>query len=151
MMSNIDVTLLKAIPEVCPAFQARATARAITRYYNACFRPFDLTAEQFSLIVGIGGSPNETVAELAARAGVDATTLSRNIRSLESRGIIGSTGGRGRSGKRLMLAGEGWRLLEQVIPVWQSAKQELSQLMGSEQLSLTTKMMKSLARISASV
>ncbi|MFW7214292.1 hypothetical protein [Enterobacter sp. BNK-22] len=82
---------------------------------------------------------------------MDATTLSRNIRSLESRGIIGSTGGRGRSGKRLMLTGEGWRLLEQVIPVWQSAKQELSQLMGSEQLSLTTKMMKSLARISASL
>lgn len=105
-MSNIDVTLLKAIPEVCPAFQARATARAITRYYNACFRPFDLTAEQFSLLVGIGGSPNETVAELAARAGVDATTLSRNIRSLEFRGIIGSTGGRGRSGKRLMLTGK---------------------------------------------
>ena len=50
-----------------------------------------------------------------------------------------------------MLTGEGWRLLEQVIPVWQSAKQELSQLMGSEQLSLTTKMMKSLARISASL
>jgi len=151
MMNNIDVALLKTIPEVCPAFQARATARAITRYYNACFRPFELTAEQFSLLVGIGGSPNETVAELAARAGVDATTLSRNIRSLESRGIIGSTGGRGRSGKRLMLTGEGWRLLEQVIPVWQSAKQELSQLVGSEQLSLTTKMMKSLARISASL
>ena len=151
MMNNIDVALLKTIPEVCPGFQARATARAITRYYNACFRPFELTAEQFSLLVGIGGSPNETVAELAARAGVDATTLSRNIRSLESRGIIGSTGARGRSGKRLMLTGEGWRLLEQVIPVWQSAKQELSQLMGSEQLSLTTKMMKSLARISASL
>ncbi|EPJ0597270.1 MarR family winged helix-turn-helix transcriptional regulator, partial [Enterobacter roggenkampii] len=103
MMNNIDVALLKTIPEVCPAFQARATARAITRYYNACFRPFELTAEQFSLLVGIGGSPNETVAELAARAGVDATTLSRNIRSLESRGIIDSAGGRGRAGKRLTL------------------------------------------------
>lgn len=107
MMNNIDVALLKTIPEVCPAFQARATARAITRYYNACFRPFELTAEQFSLLVGIGGSPNETVAELAARAGVDATTLSRNIRSLESRGIIDSAGGRGRAGKRLTLTGEG--------------------------------------------
>ena len=136
MMSNIDVTLLKAIPEVCPAFQARATARAITRYYNACFRPFDLTAEQFSLIVGIGGSPNETVAELAARAGVDATTLSRNIRSLESRGIIGSTGGRGRSGKRLMLTGEGWRLLEQVIPVGNPLSRNCPNLWAASSLAL---------------
>ena len=97
-MNNIDVALLKTIPEVCPVFQARATARAITRYYNACLRPFGLTAEQFSLLVGIGGAPNETVAELAARAGVDATTLSRNIGSMVSRGIIDAVGGRGRAG-----------------------------------------------------
>ncbi len=51
-MNNIDVALLKIIPEVCPVFQARATARAITRYYNACLRPFGLTAEQFSLLMG---------------------------------------------------------------------------------------------------
>lgn len=151
MINNIDVGLLKTIPEVCPAFQARDTARAITRYYNACFRPFGLTAEQFSLLVGIAGTPNETVAELAARAGVDATTLSRNIRSMESRGIIDSAGGRGRAGKRLTLTAEGWRLLEQVIPVWTSVKEKLSHQMGREQLSLTTNMMRSLAKISASL
>ncbi|MDU1107123.1 MAG: MarR family winged helix-turn-helix transcriptional regulator, partial [Enterobacter sp.] len=105
----------------------------------------------FSLLVGIGGSPNETVAELAARAGVDATTLSRNIRSLESRGIIDSAGGRGRAGKRLTLTAEGWRLLEELIPVWQSAKEKLSHLMGSEQLGLTTEMMKRLAKISTAL
>ncbi|STD20272.1 marR family transcriptional Regulator [Enterobacter asburiae] len=72
---------------------------------------------------------------------MDATTLSRNIRSLESRGIIDSAGGRGRAGKRLTLTAEGWRLLEELIPVWQSAKEKLSHLMGSEQLGLTTEMM----------
>jgi DNA-binding MarR family transcriptional regulator len=150
-MNNIDMALLTTIPDVCPAFQARAAARAITRYYNACFRPFDLTAEQFSLMVGIGGTPNETVTELAARAGVDATTLSRNIRHLESRGIIESAGGRGRTGKRLTLTEEGWSLLEQLIPVWQSAQKALSRKTGSEQLSLATTMMRSLAKISTSL
>ena len=150
-MNNIDVALLKTIPEVCPVFQARATARAITRYYNACLRPFGLTAEQFSLLVGIGGTPNETVAELAARAGVDATTLSRYIGSRVSRGIIDAVGGRGRAGKRLTLTAEGWSLLEQVIPVWKAAMEELSHQMGSEQLSLTTNMMRSLGKATASL
>ena len=63
-MNTVDLALLKTIPETCPAYQARATARAITRYYNACFRPYELTAEQFSLLVGIGGGVNETVAEI---------------------------------------------------------------------------------------
>lgn len=58
----------------CPAFQARVTARALTRCYNACFRSLGITSEQFSLLVGIGGSHEPTLAELAARAGVDATT-----------------------------------------------------------------------------
>ena len=134
-MNNIDVALLKIIPEVCPVFQARATARAITRYYNACLRPFGLTAEQFSLLVGIGG----------------ATTLSRNIGSMVSRGIIDAVGGRGRAGKRLTLTAEGWSLLEQVIPVWKAAMEELSHRMGSEQLSMTTNMMRSLGKATASL
>lgn len=149
-MNTVDLALLKTIPETCPAYQARATARAITRYYNACFRPYELTAEQFSLLVGIGGGVSETVAGLASKAGVDATTLSRNIRIMESRGVIESTGGRGRRGKQLSLTAQGWALLTSVIPVWQSAREELSRKMGSEQLSLTTTMMKDLAKTSTS-
>ena len=49
-------------------------------------------------------------------------------------------------GKRLTLTAEGWSLLEQVIPVWKAAMEELSHQMGSEQLSLTTNMMRSLAK-----
>ncbi|SCC04124.1 MarR family winged helix-turn-helix transcriptional regulator [Kosakonia oryziphila] len=150
-MNNVDLVLLKNIPETCPGFQARATARAITRYYNSCFKPYGLTSEQFSLLVGIGSAPNETVTELAARAGIDSTTLSRNIRSLESRGVIASVGGRGRAGKRLNLTEEGWTLLTTLIPVWQSAMAELTHQMGSESLSLTTQKMRHLAKISTSL
>jgi DNA-binding MarR family transcriptional regulator len=69
---------------------------------------------------------------------------------MESRGVIESTGGRGRRGKQLSLTAQGWALLTSVIPVWQSAREELSRKMGSEQLSLTTTMMKDLAKTSTS-
>ncbi|MGN5476739.1 MarR family winged helix-turn-helix transcriptional regulator [Cupriavidus basilensis] len=70
---------MKDVAAQCLGFQARATARAITRYYNACFKPLGLTAEQFSLLVGIGAAEGATIVDLADSAGVDPTTLSRNV------------------------------------------------------------------------
>ena len=116
----------------CPAFQARVTARALTRYYNACFRPLGITAEQFSLLVGIGGSHEPTLAELAARAGVDATTLSRSVKSLEQRDLVCNGGGRGRAGKRLVLTDRGRRLMDEAMAVWESARVQLTEALGEE-------------------
>jgi DNA-binding MarR family transcriptional regulator len=116
----------------CPAFQARITARALTRYYNTCFRPLGITAEQFSLLVGIGGSREPTVVELASRAGVDATTLSRGVTSLERSNLVRSRGGRGRAGKRLALTDEGRRLMGESMAVWESARLRLAEALGEE-------------------
>lgn len=116
----------------CPAFQARVAARALTRYYNACFRPLGITAEQFSLLVGIGGSDRPTLAELATRAGVDATTLSRSVKSLEARGLVDSEGGRGRAGKRLALTDDGRRLMDESIAAWEHARARLRESLGDD-------------------
>ena len=124
--------LYRRVEIECPAFQARVTARALTRYYNACFRLLGITAEQFSLLVGIGGSQEPTLAELAARAGVDATTLSRSVKSLERRDLVRSDGGRGRAGKRLVLTGQGRRLMDQSMVAWESARTRLAEALGEE-------------------
>ncbi|RWB68529.1 MAG: MarR family transcriptional regulator [Mesorhizobium sp.] len=116
----------------CPAFQARVTARALTRYYNTCFRPLGITAEQFSLLVGIGGSHEPTIAELASRAGVDATTLSRSVQSLERSNLVRSQGGRGRAGKRLVLTDAGRRLMHESMAAWESARLRLADAFGEE-------------------
>jgi DNA-binding MarR family transcriptional regulator len=124
--------LYRRVETECPAFQARVTARALTRYYNACFRPLGITAEQFSLLVGIGGSREPMLAELAARAGVDATTLSRSVKSLERRGLVRNHGGRGRAGKRLVLTDAGVRLMDEAMAVWERARVRLAEALGEE-------------------
>jgi DNA-binding MarR family transcriptional regulator len=144
-MSRFNPDFLKSIPEQCPGFQARATARAITRFYNAFFQPLGLTAEQFSLLVGIGAADGATVAELAGRAGVDATTLSRNVQNLERRRLARAEGGRGRAGKRLSLTNTGHRLLLEALPAWEQAKRELSKRMGDRRLQSARQSMAELA------
>ncbi len=118
----------------CPAFQARATARSLTRYYNAAFQPLGITAEQFSLMVGIAGSTKPTLVELATRAGVDATTLSRAVRTLEHSGLVHSGGGRGRAGKRLDLTHPGYTLMEEAMPIWERARSQLADALGDDMM-----------------
>lgn len=127
--------LYRRVETECPAFQARVTARALTRYYNACFRPLRITAEQFSLLVGIAGSREPSLAELAARAGVDATTLSRSVKSLQASNLVRDLGGRGRGGKRLVLTDEGLRVMEQAIAAWERARTRLAAALGDEEAS----------------
>jgi len=148
-VNKFDPKNFKDVAAECPGFQARVTARAITRYYNACFKPLGLTAEQFSLLVGVGTNPGTTLIDLALSSGVDATTLSRNIQNLELRELVRAEGGRGRSGKRLNLSPAGQDLLMKAFPVWKSAKTELSHQMGSEQLVTTTQIMAELAKAAA--
>ncbi|MGU7770539.1 MarR family winged helix-turn-helix transcriptional regulator [Burkholderia sp. MR1-5-21] len=145
-MSGLDPESLKNVAAECPGFQARATARAVTRYYNACFRQFGLTAEQFSLLVGIGAAEGATLVDLAVSAGVDATTLSRNVQNLEGRELVRSEGGRGPAGKRLSLTSSGRRLLLAAFPVWKWAKSELSRHLGEKGLRSATQAMAELAR-----
>lgn len=147
-MGRLDPNLLRDVSAECPGFQARVTARAITRFYNAFFQPFGLTAEQFSLLVGIGAADGATVAELAGRAGVDATTLSRNVQNLERRRLARAEGGRGRAGKRLSLTNAGRRLLLEALPAWEQAKAELSKRMGDRRLQSARRAMAELAEAS---
>jgi DNA-binding MarR family transcriptional regulator len=132
--------LYRRVETECPAFQARVTARALTRYYNACFRPLGITAEQFSLLVGIGGSHEPT-----ARAGVDATTLSRSVKSLERRDLVRNHGGRGRAGKRLVLTDRGRRLMDESMAAWERARVRLAEALGEEASRVAGSVMSQLA------
>jgi DNA-binding MarR family transcriptional regulator len=145
-MSRIDRESLQAVASQCPGFQARATARAVTRFYNACFKPLGLTAEQFSLLVGIAASEKATLVDLATSAGVDATTLSRNVQNLEERGWVCAEGGRGPAGKRLSLTVSGRRLMVDAYPVWKWAKEKLSRRLGDKRLRSASRAMADLAK-----
>jgi len=138
---------LREIAAECPGFQARATARAITRFFNTRFRPLDLTAEQFSLLIGIETVQGTTVADLAAESGVDATTLVRNVQNLEKRKLVRGTG-RGRAGKRLELTKTGRRLLEEAVPLWQQAYAELTVALGETRLRSANRAMRAVAAAS---
>lgn len=149
-MDGFDSETLRNVATECPGYQARVTARALTRYYNSSFKPLGLTAEQFGLLVGIGTAEEVTLVDLADKAGIDPTTLSRNVRILERRDLVRAEGGRGRAGKRLALTTSGLQLMADALPIWHLAKTELAHRMGDERLCATREAMAELAKLAKS-
>ena len=133
-MGSIDRKALARIAAECPGFQARATARALTRHYNASLRELHLTAEQFALLVGIGAQETPSIVELAASSGLDTTTLSRTVRILEERGLVQSEGGRGRMGKRLQLTPAGELIVADGVSIWRKTVADLTKRVGAARL-----------------
>ena len=71
---------------VCSAL--RRVSRAVTQHYERAFRGTGLRATQFSLLAVLTQTGPLPVSALAAKVGLERTTLTRNLGLLESRGLV---------------------------------------------------------------
>ena len=122
---------LAAIPALCLAMASRSASRAATRVLAMRMRPLGLQATQFPILVMLRLQSGTSVAALADALDLDATTLTRNIQLLERRGLIKSSGGRGRAGKRLALSPAGETALAAAVAAWREAQDAITAELGS--------------------
>jgi DNA-binding MarR family transcriptional regulator len=86
-----------------------------------------LTAAQLGLMAVIAAAEDDRMGALAARAGLDQSTLSRNLRTLESEGLIEiATVERDLRRRAVWLTEAGARRLEAAIPIWRKAQARLA-------------------------
>jgi DNA-binding MarR family transcriptional regulator len=71
---------------VCAAL--RRASRAMTQHYERAFRGSGLRATQFSLLAVLTQTGPLPLSALASQAGMERTTLTRNLRLLEDRGLV---------------------------------------------------------------
>src|SRR5512142_2083340 len=72
----------------CVNMRMRRTGRAMSDVYNAVMAPAGLHGNQFLLLAPIYLQPGITINQLAKWSDLDRTTLARNLKLLEERGII---------------------------------------------------------------
>ena len=119
-----------ALVEACAGWNSRLAARRITQYLDRELAGSGLTAAQLGLMALIAVIEDDTLGALAQRAGLEQSTLSRNLRTLESGGLIEiavvETDQRRRS---VWLTETGARRLEAAIPIWRRAHARLAKLL----------------------
>ncbi len=117
---------------VCVCFNVRKSTRLLTAHYDRVMNPTGLKATQLSLLITMLLQDSASISQLANILGMDRTTLSRNVRLLEKKGLITVSIGEDRREQRIGLTDRGREAIDQAIPFWEEAQAEVVAACGGE-------------------
>lgn len=111
----------------CAGLNSRLAARRITGFLDRRMAECGLSVAQFGLMAQVAAAADDTLGALAERAGLDQSTLSRNLRGLERAGLVEiAVAERDQRRRAVWLTEAGARRLEAAMPVWRAAHAALS-------------------------
>lgn len=123
----------RTLVETCAGWNSRLAARRITQFLDHELDGLRLTVAQLGLMAQIAATSDDTLGTLAQRSGLDQSTLSRNLRTLESDGLIEITVVETDLRRRAVwLTETGARRLEAAIPIWRKAHARLAKRISPE-------------------
>ncbi len=117
----------RLLVEQCAGGQSRRAARLITQFLDRQMAETGLGVAQLGLLAQIAAMSDDTLSALAQRTGLEQSTLSRNLRTLESEGLVEiAAAGTDLRRRMVWLTETGARRLEAAIPVWREAHAQLA-------------------------
>lgn len=123
----------RALVEGCAGWNSRHAARRITQFLDREMAGLGLTAAQLGLMAQIAVISDDTLGALARRTGLDQSTLSRNLRTLETDGLIEIVAIEADLRRRAVwLTETGARRLEAAIPLWRKAHAKLARRLATD-------------------
>jgi DNA-binding MarR family transcriptional regulator len=113
--------------EACAGCNLRLAARRVSQFLDREMATTGLTVAQLGLMARIATAADDTLGALAQRTGLDQSTLSRNLRTLENQGLIEIAAVETDLRRRVVwLTETGARRLEHAIPLWRAANARLA-------------------------
>jgi len=123
----------RILVDACAGWNSRLAARRITQFLDHEMAALGLTVAQLGLMANIAAISDDTLSALAQRTGLDQSTLSRNLRTLEGEGLIEiATVEADLRRRTVWLTETGARQLEAAIPVWRCANAKLADRMSPD-------------------
>lgn len=117
----------RRLVEACAGWNSRLAARRITQFLDRELAASGLTAAQLGLMAQIAAADDDRLGALAQRAGLDQSTLSRTLRTLEGEGLVEiATVESDLRRRAVWLTEAGARRLEAAIPAWRKAQVRLA-------------------------
>lgn len=119
----------------CNCLKLRRASQVITKVYDKFLEPSGIKITQYLLIKTISRLQPVNVSDLAAYVHLDRTTLVRNLKPLEQRGLILDVAKSSARDRQLTLSESGKEVLTQATSLWRQAQAYIEQYMGAEDLS----------------
>jgi DNA-binding MarR family transcriptional regulator len=120
----------KMSADTCTCGTLRKAARAITLLYDNAFKSSGLLSTQFNVLHVIYKSDSIRISDLAAKLGMDRTTLTRNLAILEREGFIKILEGKDHRTRNVTATQKGRGAVTRAIPLWNEVQDRVKQKMG---------------------
>ncbi len=134
-LSAEDLQACAQVRATCACSALRRASRLITQRYEEAIAPSGIKATQLPILVALGAHGPVPLTPLAEVLGLDRTTLTRNLKVLEDRGLAAV--GPDPSDARVRLAeiaDEGARVLSQALALWKGVHGEVREEFGERRL-----------------
>jgi len=130
--NSTTARLAQNMLDTCMCHRTRVAARAITRAYDDALRKTGLRATQLSVLAAVGARGAMSIQSLADSLGMDRTTLTRNLRPLEDKGLVILAAEARHRSRMLTLAPSGKAMLVKALPLWEEAQRATRKRLGNQ-------------------
>ncbi|SDF07153.1 MarR family winged helix-turn-helix transcriptional regulator [Phytopseudomonas seleniipraecipitans] len=132
------------LPTECLCTRLRRASRGVSKLYDDALSEIGLNVAQYSLLRHLQRLDRPSITDLAEAMGLERSTLGRNLRVLEGRGMVGLSGGADQRNRLVVLTPAGERLLGEARGAWQAAQVELKQRLQPQHLDALDELLASL-------
>src|SRR3954452_13885660 len=116
----------------CVCSRLRRATRAVARLYDQALAPFDLRTTEYSLLARLSADGPTALSPFAARLGMDRSTLTRELRSLQDAGLVVVCPGEDRRQRVVSIAPAGEHALAAARPAWLAVQADVAGRFGGE-------------------
>ena len=135
-LTATELDLCAQVRAMCACNQLRRATRGVTALYEAALAPSGLKVTQLPILVGLGSSGDLSVSTLADALALDRTTLTRNLKVLEGRGLIRTIDSDDDARVRMVsLTLDGADVLATALEHWEEMQLVVEERFGRERLS----------------
>ncbi len=135
------------VRRMCACDQLRRVTRGITQLYDNGMVPSGLKVTQLPIFVGLGSEGDMALSVLADRLALDRTTLTRNLKVLEDRGLIRTYENEDDARVRMVsMTLEGSTMLKGALERWEQVQEYVEATFGRERLMALASELSALSR-----
>ena len=138
-MDKPITSMIDTIAKTCIAVRLRLLNRVVTNFYDDALRPLGLKVSQLNILIVTARLGLARPAEVCDILQLDASTLSRNVKPLQTHGWLEVVPEEDARAQPFRLTPEGKRLIEKTVPAWEKAQRQATELLGDEGITLLDK------------
>ena len=122
--------IIDQVASECVAVRLRMLNRVVTNIYDHALRSLDLKVSQMNILVAAAKMGTARPLEVCDHLHLDVSTLSRNVERMKARGWLEVVPDEDGRAQPFHLTPQGRTLLEQAVPAWSEAQQQVKQVLG---------------------